>query len=344
MVEITQKSFYIAIVPIAVFLDFLWGDPSWCPHPVQLMGWLIRELREKAEKIAGGDVIKLRIGGFFITTTLIFISGFSGWLIEYIAMNGSGFLGLISKLLLLIGLASGLAAKSLYEAINEVINNLPSLLGVKTLEASRKRLKRIVGRDVDELNEDEILRAAAETASENAVDGIFAPLFWMFIGIVSWNISSILPGPLALVWIFKASSTIDSMIGYKRGSLRWLGSAGAHLDDFLTWIPCRIVFLTLPIISKNSRNILSIIKEAYKDGIKDISPNSGLSEAIFAYCADVKMGGLNSYENHQTPKPILAGDKPKADIYSIYRIIKLGIKLELFWVSIYIFLCIICIR
>ena len=42
------------------------------------------------------------------------------------------------------------------------------------------------------------------------------------------------PGPLALAWGFKASSTLDSMLGYRSGRLRWLGTAGARLDDLLT--------------------------------------------------------------------------------------------------------------
>ena len=85
--------------------------------------------------------------------------------------------------------------------------------------------------------EAEILRAAAETASENAVDGFFAPLFWMLLGAWIWECWPELPGPLALAWGFKASSTLDSMLGYRSGRLRWLGTAGARLDDVLTWCP-----------------------------------------------------------------------------------------------------------
>ena len=37
-------------------------------------------------------------------------------------------------------------------------------------------------REVKNLNKAQILRATAETASENSVDGVFAPLFWMMFG------------------------------------------------------------------------------------------------------------------------------------------------------------------
>ena len=63
----------------------------------------------------------------------------------------------------------------------------------------------IVGRQVEGLEEGEILRAAAETTAENGVDGLFAPLFWMLVGaflVERWRLA---PGPLALAFAFKAS-------------------------------------------------------------------------------------------------------------------------------------------
>lgn len=81
------------------------------------------------------------------------------------------------------------------------------------------------------------------------------------------------------------------MLGYKEGKLKWLGFTGAKLDDLMVWIPSRIVLITLPLCCKTKQSIFKTIKIAWKDGIADSSPNSGISEAIFAYCAEVKMGG-----------------------------------------------------
>ena len=75
------------------------------------------------------------------------------------------------------------------------------------LEPARRNLSWIVGRDVQSLDRTGLLRAAAETASENAVDGIFAPLFWMGIGALLWMVLPSGPGPLALGWGFKASAS-----------------------------------------------------------------------------------------------------------------------------------------
>ncbi|MFM9089847.1 MAG: cobalamin biosynthesis protein, partial [Cyanobium sp.] len=85
------------------------------------------------------------------------------------------------------------------------------------------RQERVLGRLVEGLPEGEILRAAAETTAENAVDGLFAPLFWILVGVALQGRWSAAPGPLALAWTFKAGSTLDSMLGYRRERLRWLG-------------------------------------------------------------------------------------------------------------------------
>ncbi len=295
------------------------------------MGFLINILRNLIEKLAGDTPFFLRLGGFFIAFILVFTSGFFGWLIERLTFPSSPIPQWIGCLVMIIALASALAAGSLRGSVLGVLDALPRSSGYRTFELARKKLGLIVGRQVNHLDESEIIRAAAETASENAVDGVFAPLFWMFLGIILWNFSDTLPGPLALAWSFKAASTIDSMLGYRRGRLRWLGSAGARLDDLLTWLPCRLVLITLPLVSKPLKLFPQIIYLAWRDGSRDESPNSGLSEAIFATCADVQMGGENRYLNKTIIKPKLAIHAPKADREGVERLLLIGLKLEFAW-------------
>ena len=78
--------------------------------------------------------------------------------------------------------------------------------------------------------------------------------------------------------------------------------------------------------------MLKIIKQAWNDGIIDSSPNSGISEAIFAYCAGVKMGGINYYKGQKRIKPIIAKCYPKASISSVKKIVNLSLRLEFAWV------------
>ncbi len=316
-------------------IDLLLGDPRWLPHPVVIMGWFINILRKAVKYLAGKNINALRIGGGLITIIVVSISGIIGWFIEQIVVQGLLPYQLIGLIVLLISLASGLASKSLNTSINEVLDALDSNRNKRSdLLLAREKLSKIVGRDVTDLKENEILRALAETASENYVDGVFSPLFWMFLGACFWQFSSSLPGPLSMVWAFKATSTLDSMIGYKKNYLRWLGTAAAHLDDLLIWIPCRLVLITLPLISQPINKTPDLIKNAIRDGSLDPSPNSGISEAIFAYCANVRMGGTNTYGNTLVTKPILASNACEASKRSVKRIMSLGLRLEMIWLSV----------
>ncbi|KZR65019.1 adenosylcobinamide-phosphate synthase CbiB [Prochlorococcus sp. MIT 1306] len=317
----------------AAGLDLLIGDPRWCPHPVELMGAVIKQLRHVAEAIAGNRPVLLRVGGVLITAVLISGSGALGWAIERLALQEGIAPAWLGIPLLVIALASALAAGSLRHSILKVLKALPTDAG-GDLSIARLELSWIVGRDVSQLNKQEILRATAESAAENAVDGVFAPLFWMLIGAGLWHVSNAWPGPLALAWSFKASSTLDSMLGYRQGKLQWLGTAGARLDDLLTWLPCRLVMLTLPLISKPWRQLPALVMAAEQDGALDHSPNAGRSEAIYAHCAGVRMGGRNRYGNRWVDKPLLAIDQPPADQNALQRILALTSWLELVWIMI----------
>ena len=318
----------------AAGLDRLIGDPLWAPHPVVWMGRCISTLQRTVEAWSGDHPHWLRLGGVGITLVLTIGSAAAGWLIERVALQTQGVLQVIAGLALLAGLASALAAKSLEQSVQSVLTAVPCE-GEGDLSAAREQLGWIVGRDTKSLSRNEILRATAETASENAVDGLFAPLFWMLVGASLWSSGfTAAPGPLALAWGFKAASTLDSMLGYRRGTLRWLGTAGARLDDLLTWLPCRLVMLTLPLVSRSWLQWPALVSSAESEGRHDASPNAGRSEAIYAHCAGVQLGGRNRYGDRWVDKPLLGGDYSQADPKAVSRILKLTQRLELLWVLI----------
>ncbi len=295
------------------------------------MGVVISFLRRLAEDFAKENKTKLYILGAIITIIVVSLSGIAGWLIERLFLFFQLKNPILSTLFFSLILSSSLASRSLNKCILEIINSI----GKENLSNLRRKLSLIVGRDVENLNTNEILRAAAETASENSVDGIFAPLFWIFLGTIFWEFDQSIPGPLAMAWIFKASSTIDSMLGYKEGKLQWLGFAGAKLDDLMVWIPSRIVLITLPLCCKTKKSFFKTIKDSWKDGILDPSPNSGISEAIFAYCAGVKMGGINYYKGQKRIKPMIARSYPIASKSSVKKILNISLRLQLIWILIF---------
>ncbi|MEY4360016.1 MAG: hypothetical protein RLZZ631_1502 [Cyanobacteriota bacterium] len=357
------------LVIAAAGLDRLVGDPRWCLHPVEVMGWWISRLRQLAERWAGDRPLALRLAGVVITVLLVGGSGGAGWLLEQAAQKfcrtelPAPLAVTLGLLLLLIALASALAGRSLEQAVRGVLRTLPpgnpqddtigqpnpsdassvhSVQDSRTsaasadLEPARRALSWIVGRSTEELNAAEILRAAAETSSENAVDGLFAPLFWMLVGAALWSAGLTGgPGPLCLAWGFKAASTLDSMLGYRVGRLSWLGTAGARLDDLLVWLPCRLVALSLPLVAgvSTARRCVPLLQAAQRDGAPDPSPNAGVSQAAYAHAAGVQLGGLNRYGDTLKAKPLLAKGCPPASQASVQRILQLSLRLEILWIA-----------
>ena len=309
----------------AAGLDRLLGDPQGCYHPVQAMGALIQGLRRLLEPLAADRPWALRLAGGLITLVVVGLSGLAGWAVEQWARSDAPGAMALGLPLLVLGLASVLAGRSLEQAVLAVVRALPDLA------QARARLAWIVGRDVAHLPEADILRAAAETAAENGVDGLLAPLFWLVLGGLSWQLGAMAPGPLALGWIFKAASTLDSMLGYRRGRLRWLGTAGARLDDLLTWLPTRLVAFSLPLVAGQGRRCAPLGRLALRQGAPDPSPNAGVSMAAFALNGRVRLGGGNHYGGQWRAKPVLAAGLPAPDQRAVERLLQLAARLEWLW-------------
>jgi len=291
------------------------------------MGMAITRLRRGAEAWATNSPWELRLAGAWITLLLVGGSGLAGWGVEQLAPSP----------LLVVALASALAGRSLEQAVLQVLEALPnSVQSPQTqaeLQPARHALAWIVGRDTAELDVPEILRALAETASENGVDGLFAPLFWMLLGAGLRSLNPGLPGPLALAWGFKAASTLDSMLGYRRGRLRWLGTAGARLDDLLVWLPCRLVAVSLPLAAGQPGRCCGVLAAARRDGASDPSPNAGVSQAAYAHVTGVQLGGSNSYGGQIRHKPLLAPGQPAPDQAAVLKMLQLNRRLQLLWLG-----------
>ncbi|MEB3333483.1 MAG: adenosylcobinamide-phosphate synthase CbiB [Cyanobacteriota bacterium] len=315
------------LLVLACALDRAIGDPRWCVHPVQVMGWLIQRLRALAEAWAADGPWTLRLCGVLITAGLVLGSAGVGWGVEQGAARAGPWLG---GGVLVVALASALAGGSLERAVKEVLGALPDLA------LARQRLAWIVGREVEGLPASEILRAAAETTAENAVDGLFAPLFWMMVGAVLNGVSGGAPGPLAWAWAFKAASTLDSMLGYRRGRLLWLGTAGARLDDVLTWIPARLVALSLPLVAGRPWRVWQDLPRALGQGAPDPSPNAGVSQAAYALAVGVRLGGMNRYADGWRPKPFVGEGQRRPDRQSVGRMLALTLRLEVAWLVVFV--------
>jgi len=199
-----------------------------------------------------------------------------------------------------IMLAASFAGRSLRDAAEDVLTPLTAT--PPDLGEARSRLSRYVGRDTEDLSEAEILRAVLETIAENTVDGVTAPLFWAIFGAIFGAIVALPSLTPAFVWGYKAASTLDSMVGYRREPYTDLGFFSARTEDGLTWLPCRFTVVAIAMLSQQPR---AIWQGCQQEARLDPSPNSGWSECAYAIALGVQLGGENRYQGEIRSKPHL---------------------------------------
>jgi adenosylcobinamide-phosphate synthase len=178
-------------------------------------------------------------------------------------------------------------------------------LSAGDLAAARERLPHLCGRDPRGLDADQIARAVVESVAENTSDAVVAPLFWGAVAGV--------PGLLA----YRASNTLDAMVGYRNEKYRNFGWASARLDDVLNWLPARftgaVTVAVAPVAGGSPLRALSVLR---RDGARHPSPNAGRCEASAAGALGVRLGGTNTYGDVVEHRPVMGtGRAPRvADI------------------------------
>ncbi|BAY78648.1 cobalamin biosynthesis protein CobD [Nostoc linckia NIES-25] len=306
------------VLIIAALLDYLIGDPWGWPHPVQFMGWVISRLSKFFLHLCQNSLTQ-RLAGILLGIIVIIGSGLVGF---FLIQSVKWVHPLLAIGLESILLASCFAGKSLQTAAVAVLQPLTA----GDLEQARQILSNYVGRDTQNLSEAEILRAILETVTENATDGVMAPLFYAIIGVFVPFV-----GPIPLALAYKASSTLDSMVGYREAPYTYFGWFSARLEDCLTWLPCRLTVITLALLSGRPMYVWRICS---RDAINDPSPNSGWSECAYAAILGVQMGGKNWYRGVAKHKPLLGDAIYPITPNSIYNALQLTRYCFLLWLGI----------
>jgi adenosylcobinamide-phosphate synthase len=278
----------IFIIPAAVLLDWLLGDPRRFPHPVIAIGKLIGLLEKFLRRLIPDE----RLGGILLLLITVAATCSVSWLLLKGAYAISPYAGFIVAVILSWNC---LAARSLHRESALVADALTE----GDLDAARKFLSFIVGRDTVELGETEIWRGAVETVAENSSDGVIAPLLFLMLG-----------GPV-LGLAYKAVNTLDSMVGYKNKRYLQFGWASARFDDLVNWLPARLtgflMVMVTPLLGLDSGRAWQIMR---RDGSNHSSPNSGIPEAAAAGALGVQLGGANRYFGLMVEKPTI-GDPIK---------------------------------
>ena len=294
----------LAIYSAAFLLDLILGDPHHWPHPIRLIGNSISWVQQKIRAVCHSEPA-LYVGGAVLWLVIVGAT----WLITWAVISGLSDINIWLGRLVELWLAyTILAGRCLSDAAMDVYRALAS----GSLEKSRRQLSYIVGRDTSQLNETQITRGVVETVAENTVDGVIAPLFYLFLGGV----------PLAMA--YKAINTLDSMVGYKNEKYKAIGCVSARIDDLANLIPARLSWLLLTAAAALMRlNVRNAFRIGWRDRYQHKSPNCGWSEATVAGALGVRLGGPNSYFGELVEKPWIGDEQREINQQDIKLTIRL---------------------
>ncbi|MFN4228075.1 MAG: cobalamin biosynthesis protein [Candidatus Ratteibacteria bacterium] len=300
---------------ISVFLiDLIIGDPeNFKFHPIRLIGRLIRFMENILRK--GENGIKMKLKGIIFSLSVIFIAvGITSIIYFLSRINYFSFL--------IFSIFFGWVSISIKD-LKDKAKDIKICLKNKDILSARKSLSKIVGRNTEFLNEEEIIKATIESISENTNDGIISPFFYFIIG-----------GPIFSIF-YKTVNTLDSMVGYKNEKYIDFGWFSAKLDDILNFIPARITGILISLSGfLLGYSFLNSIKIMKKYGRKHPSPNSGISESAMAGLLGIKLGGPIYYNGKKLEKPHL-GDKDRK-----VKIEDIDISLKVSFLASFLFLTI----
>lgn len=262
-------------------LDLLIGDPHFIPHPVRLIGSLISFCDKRLNCDAGYNISEKKINlikykrGMLLAFTVIIATFAMSVIIIVAAYSINLYAGIIAEAVMTWQI---LATKCLRVESMRVYDALRT----DGVDAGRRAVSMIVGRDTSVLDAAGVTRAAVETIAENTSDGVIAPMLYTAIG-----------GPV-LGFVYKAVNTMDSMLGYKNDKYMYFGRFAARLDDVVNFIPARIsAYLMIAAAFIGGRQFDG--KNAYRifkrDRFNHASPNSAQTESVCAGALRVQLAG-----------------------------------------------------
>lgn len=294
------------VLVAAYLLDWIFGDPEGLPHPVRLIGKGVEQGERILRRPGQRPAIELAAGGT-LTFGLVAAVYFGTAKAIAFATRRSRKLGFVAEMLL--GWTC-LASRSLHDEATAVIVSLET----GDTPHARRRLARIVGRDTQHLDVNEICRAVIETVAESCSDGVIAPLFYMALGGV----------PLSMA--YKTVNTLDSMIGHTDNKYFYFGKAAARLDDIANFVPSRLTALGISAAASvvQSASPTAALNTWLRDGMEHKSPNAGQPESAMAGALQVRLGGENFYAGESITAPLIGEGFPEPSMRKTKQAIRIA--------------------
>ena len=288
-------------------LDLLIGDPHFIPHPVRLIGSLISFLDKRLNCDAGYNISEKKINlikykrGMLLAFTVIIATFAMSVIIIVAAYSINLYAGIIAEAVMTWQI---LATKCLRVESMRVYDALRT----DGVDAGRRAVSMIVGRDTSVLDAAGVTRAAVETIVENTSDGVTAPLLYMMLG----------GAPLG--FLYKAVNTMDSMLGYKNEKYLYFGKIPAKMDDVFNFIPARVTAMFMVCASflagLDGKNAWRIY---LRDRRKHASPNAAQTESVCAGALRIRLAGDAVYFGKVYKKEFIGDDLRPIDPEDIIK-------------------------
>jgi adenosylcobinamide-phosphate synthase len=272
-------------------------------HPVIWIGQLISFLDKNLNRATQSDASR-RICGVAALIVLIAVPASIAFFLETLFSLSP--LGIVASALLASTL---LAQRSLASHVKAVADALDR----GGLQAGRRAVSQIVGRDPERLDEAGVSRAAIESLAENFSDGIVAPAFWLGIGGLAGGVA------------YKAANTADSMIGHRTKRHEAFGWAAARFDDLINLPASRLTALLLVIAAMivPGASAANAWRSVWRDASKHRSPNAGWPEAAMAGALGLSLAGPRVYGGVMVEDATMGDGRREANAADIRRALRL---------------------
>jgi adenosylcobinamide-phosphate synthase len=277
--------------------DLMFGDPR-RGHPVALFGGAAARL----ERLIYADD---RWAGAVHTGVLLAALTMAGVSAERAAARrGPAWIAVLTAATTFVALGG--------TSLTRTGERMADLLARDDVDAARRLLPSLCGRDPAALDVDGLTRAALESVAENTSDAQVAPLLWAATG-----------GVPALL-LYRGANTLDAMIGHRSPRYRRFGWTAARFDDLMNIVAARVTGVLVALCAPVAGGSPSDAVRAWRrDAGRHPSPNAGVAEASFAGALGVRLGGPTQYAHELEIRPTL-GDGPAPRIVDLKRAVQLS--------------------
>lgn len=273
-------------VLVALWVDRLWGEPPAWAHPVVAMGRYLSLMGPALSSLPAplaliGGALAWSLGACLVATFGLALELGWHWLVSSLDWGAWASTGIAA-----IGLGLLLKPFLAWRMLHDEVSQVEQALG-QSVQAGQTQLRRLVSRDVAQLDEAGVRESAIESLAENLNDSLVAPLFWFaLLG---------LPGAA----FYRFANTADAMWGY-RGRYEWAGKCAARMDDLLSYLPARLTALLLCAAAARWPGLASMRAQAKLTP----SPNGGWPMGSVALLLGVRLGKPGVYAlNGQAAAP-----------------------------------------